>query len=92
MKPRVNRRSLFSQKLDRIAFAAYFLGAVVPLGALAYWPAAQALMVFFGETPESIPGSDEPIAPGDVEIVGRLEDVAALRGAPEPERLRFEAG
>ena len=26
--------SIFSQKLDRVAFTAYFMGAVVPLGAL----------------------------------------------------------
>jgi hypothetical protein len=36
MKSRLNRRSLFSQQLDRAAFAAYFLGAIVPLGALAW--------------------------------------------------------
>lgn len=36
MKPRLSRRSLFSQKLDRVAAAAYFLGAIVPLGALAW--------------------------------------------------------
>jgi putative nucleotidyltransferase with HDIG domain len=29
------RQSIFSQKLDRVAFIAYFLGAVVPLAALA---------------------------------------------------------
>jgi putative nucleotidyltransferase with HDIG domain len=28
--------SLFSQKLDRVAFSAYFLGAIVPLAALGY--------------------------------------------------------
>lgn len=64
----------------------------VPPGALAYWPAAQALMVFFGETPESVPGSGLPVAPGDVEIVGRLANWAPLATAPEPPRLRFEAG
>lgn len=31
----MQRFSLFSQRLDRIAFVAYFLGAIVPLGALA---------------------------------------------------------
>ena len=36
MKPRVSSRSLFSQRLDRTAFAAYFLGAIVPLCALAW--------------------------------------------------------
>lgn len=35
MKP-FKRRSLFAQRLDRIAFVAYFLGAVVPLAALAF--------------------------------------------------------
>jgi putative nucleotidyltransferase with HDIG domain len=32
----VRRYSLFQQRHDRIAFVAYFLGAVVPLGALAF--------------------------------------------------------
>lgn len=64
----------------------------VPVGALAYWPAAQALMLFFGETPESVPGSGLPVAPSDVEIVGRFTDVSALATAPEPTELRFEAG
>ena len=36
MNHRPNRRSLFSQQLDRIAFAAYFLGAIVPLATLAW--------------------------------------------------------
>ncbi len=36
MKPPLNRRSLFAQQLDRTAFASYFLGAIVPLGALAW--------------------------------------------------------
>lgn len=36
MKPRLSRRSLFSQGLDRIAFAAYFLGAILPLAGLAW--------------------------------------------------------
>ena len=31
-----NPASLFSQKLDRVAFVAYFLGAIVPLVALAW--------------------------------------------------------
>ena len=35
MKSHRNRRSLFSQRLDRIAFMAYLLGAIVPLTALA---------------------------------------------------------
>jgi HD-GYP domain-containing protein (c-di-GMP phosphodiesterase class II) len=34
MKPSRHSASLFSQKLDRVAFTAYFLGAVVPLLAL----------------------------------------------------------
>jgi putative nucleotidyltransferase with HDIG domain len=52
--PRTSHRlSLFSQRLDRVAFVAYFLGAVVPLGALAWVtqryaiPANPTLRVFF---------------------------------------------
>ena len=35
MAPRVHRFSVFSQTLDRVAFIAYFLGAVIPLCLLA---------------------------------------------------------
>ena len=43
MTPPPSRRSLFAQRLDRIAFAAYFLGAVVPLATLAWVLQAEAL-------------------------------------------------
>ena len=36
MRPSTHQLSIFSQPLDRAAFVAYFLGAVVPLLALAY--------------------------------------------------------
>ena len=35
-KKKNNTASIFSQKLDRVAFTAYFLGAVIPLVALAF--------------------------------------------------------
>lgn len=50
---RPHRLSLFAQPLDRVAFVAYFLGAVVPLAALAWvvhrwvWPALQGRGAFW---------------------------------------------
>jgi putative nucleotidyltransferase with HDIG domain len=43
MARRVHRLSIFSQTLDRVAFIAYFLGAVIPLGLLAF--AAQRYVI-----------------------------------------------
>lgn len=65
MARRPHRFSLFAQPLDRAAFVAYFLGAVVPLAALAWvvrrwaWPALQ--------------GSD-----GAWSVVGVLVSIAVL--------------
>jgi len=50
---RPHRLSLFAQPLDRVAFVAYFLGAVVPLAALGWvvqrwvWPALQGRGAFW---------------------------------------------
>ena len=49
MAKQPHRFSLFSQSLDRAAFIAYFLGAIVPLAALAY-VASEYLKTTTGES------------------------------------------
>jgi len=56
----------------------------VAVGDIAYWPPALAVAFYFGPTPESRPGSREPVAASDVTVIGRVADPArlpALRGA-----------
>ncbi len=62
----------------------------VSVGDVAYWPAALAVCCFFGPTPESAPGSSEPVAPSDVTIIGRLADPARLAEARDAKRIRIE--
>lgn len=62
----------------------------VDVGDIAYWPAALAVKLFFGPTPESAPGSDRPVAANDVTRIGTFEDPARLRGAEGAGRLRIE--
>jgi hypothetical protein len=49
MAQQPHRFSLFSQSLDRAAFLAYFLGAIIPLGALAFL-ASEYLKTSTGDT------------------------------------------
>ena len=48
----------------------------VPVGAVAYWPAGNALCLFWGATPAS--HGDEPRAAGPVAVVGEIDDVGPL--------------
>jgi len=61
------------------------------VGEVAYWPAGQALCIFFGRTPAG--GSDgEPRAASDVGPLGRLVGAAdALRGVADGEKVVVSA-
>ena len=48
----------------------------VPVGAVAYWPAGDALCLFWGPTPAS--HGEEPRAAGPVAVVAQLADVEPL--------------
>jgi hypothetical protein len=63
--------------------------AAVPVGAVAYWPAGQALCLFWGPTPAS--REDEPRAAGPVAVVATLEDVSPLASLEGGARVRVEA-
>ncbi len=51
---------------------------VVEAGAVAFWPAGNCLCIFWGPTPAS--HGDECRAASPVNVVGRIEDVEALKG------------
>jgi hypothetical protein len=63
----------------------------VSVGEVAYWPAGQALCIFFGRTPAS--GSDgEPRAASDVEPLGRIVGATdALKGVADGEKVVVSA-
>lgn len=62
---------------------------VVPEGAIAYWPAGNALCLFWGPTPAS--EDDEPRAAAPVNVVARVEDVSPLSGLDGGARMRLDA-
>lgn len=62
---------------------------VVPEGAIAYWPAGNALCLFWGPTPAS--EGDEPRAAAPVNVVARVEDVSPLSGLDGGARMRLDA-
>ncbi len=62
----------------------------VDVGDVAYWPAALAVVVFFGPTPESAPGSERPVAASDVSILGHVEGADRLADAREAKTMRIE--
>jgi hypothetical protein len=61
----------------------------VKAGDIGYWPAGDALAIFFGKTP--ISKGDDPVPASDVNIVGRLIDnpsiLKSLKGA---KKIRVE--
>jgi hypothetical protein len=61
----------------------------VATGDIAYWPPALAVALFFGPTPESRPGSEEPVAASEVAVIGRFEGAERLRGRTF-DRVRLE--
>lgn len=59
----------------------------VPVGAVAYWPAGNALCLFWGPTPAS--HGDEPRAAAPVNVVARIDDPDALVGVEEGDDVRL---
>ncbi len=60
----------------------------VPEGAVAYWPAGNALCLFWGPTPAS--QGNEPLAAGPVGVVAEIEDVSALADVDGSARIRVQ--
>lgn len=63
--------------------------AVVQPGALAYWPAGNALCLFWGPTPAS--HDAEPRAAGPVAVVAEVTDTSALASVEGGAHVRVEA-
>jgi len=71
------------------AAAAGDADAVVPLGAVAYWPPGRAMCLFFGPTPMSSGG--EIRAASAVNLLGSLEgDPTVLKAVPGGAPIRIE--
>lgn len=62
--------------------------AAVPVGAVAYWPAGNAICLFWGPTPASDGGG--PRAASPVNVVARIEDASALEDVDGDARVRIE--
>jgi hypothetical protein len=61
----------------------------VRVGDIGYWPAGNALAIFFGPTPMS--AAEEPVPASAVNVVGRvLGDATALRKAMSAGKIRVE--
>ena len=60
----------------------------VPVGAVTYWPAGDALCLFWGPTPAS--RGDEPRAAGPVAVVAQIADVGPLRDLDGGATVRVE--
>lgn len=65
-------------------------GTRLRVGDVAYWPAGEALCLFWGPTPAS--DGDRPVAAAPVGVVARLDDVAPLDGLAGDAHVRVEAG
>lgn len=63
--------------------------AEVPVGAVAYWPQADALCLFWGPTPVSDGG--EPRAASPVNVVAMLDNVAPLKAVGNRATVTVEA-
>lgn len=61
---------------------------VVEVGAVAYWPAGNALCLFWGPTPAS--EDDEPRAASGVAVIAAVRDVGPLADLDGGARLRVE--
>lgn len=62
--------------------------AVVPEGAIAYWPTGGKVCLFWGATPAS--EDDEPRAAAPVTVVGRLDETEPLSDLEGGSRVRLE--
>lgn len=60
----------------------------VPVGAVAYWPAGNALCVFWGPTPAS--EDEQPRAASPVAVVAEIEDVSPLEELEGRAEVRVE--
>ena len=60
----------------------------VPQGAVAYWPAGNALCLFWGPTPAS--ESDEPRAASGVAVVAEITDTSPIAGLDGDARVRLD--
>jgi hypothetical protein len=59
------------------------------VGELGYWPPGQAFCIFFGRTPAS--ASDQPVAAGDVNVLGRItRGIAGLHAVRDGQAIRLE--
>ncbi len=61
----------------------------VDVGTIGYWPSGRALAIFFGPTPAST--GKKPIAAGDVNIVGYLEEAERLKEVKDVDKIKIEA-
>lgn len=64
--------------------------AEVPVGALAYWPAGNAVCLFWGPTPAG--EGEQPRAASPVNVFARLVDTAGLAEIDGGARVRVERG
>jgi len=62
--------------------------AVVPEGAIAYWPTGNVLCLFWGPTPAS--DGDEPRAASPVNVVARVTETEPLASVEGGVRVRLE--
>ncbi|WP_418286423.1 cyclophilin-like fold protein [Halorubrum sp. DTA46] len=60
----------------------------VPVGALAYWPAGNAVCLFWGPTPAS--HDDEPRGAAPVNVVATVDDVTPLQAVEGSATVRIE--
>lgn len=60
----------------------------VKVGDIGYWPPGHALAIFFGPTPLST--GEEPVPASEVNLVGRLEGVQALKERRTQRRIKIE--
>nr|AGF93004.1 protein containing DUF369 [uncultured organism] len=60
----------------------------VEVGTIGYWPAGNALAIFFGPTPAST--GAEPKAASDVNVVGELEEAQKLKDFKDAEKIKVE--
>lgn len=60
----------------------------VPVGALAYWPAGNAVCLFWGPTPASL--DDEPRGAAPVNVVATVDDVTPLQSVEGDATVRIE--
>ncbi len=61
----------------------------VEVGTLGYWPAGNALAVFFGPTPAST--GEKPKAASEVNVIGEIKKAQKLKDVKDAEKIRVES-